>query len=292
MIEVDIRSPVLSRLLPSTGVDTVVHCGIVWYPEPDKPAAGAARHQRDRDAAAARRLREDRRAGAGRRPRLGRDLRLRARGAVVLHRGDGAESPAADAVPARHRRARGLLRELRPPARHAQLLHAPLPARARRRRRDAALPLPVAAGRPDPARLRPAPAAAARRRRHRGAARGDARPGPRRRQRRPDRLDLADPGPAPARPAARCRFPHPLFGPALARAGRRLGVGGLYGDAVRLLRYGRGVDNRRLREELGYEPRFDAVAADPRLRRAQRRARLAPLPGLGAALGRIAGEPR
>ena len=38
MIEVDIRSPVLSRLLPSTGVDTVVHCGIVWYPEPDKPA--------------------------------------------------------------------------------------------------------------------------------------------------------------------------------------------------------------------------------------------------------------
>ena len=38
MIEVDIRSPVLSRLLPSTGVDTVVHCGIVWYPEPGKPA--------------------------------------------------------------------------------------------------------------------------------------------------------------------------------------------------------------------------------------------------------------
>ncbi|MBK5116543.1 MAG: NAD-dependent epimerase/dehydratase family protein, partial [Thermoleophilia bacterium] len=38
MIEVDIRSPVLSRLLPSTGVDTVVHCGILWYPEPGKPA--------------------------------------------------------------------------------------------------------------------------------------------------------------------------------------------------------------------------------------------------------------
>jgi nucleoside-diphosphate-sugar epimerase len=37
-----------------------------------------------------------------------------------------------------------------------------------------------------------------------------------------------------------------------------LGVGALYGDAVRFLRYGRGVDNRRLREDLGYEPRFDA----------------------------------
>ena len=30
---------------------------------------------------------------------------------------------------------------------------------------------------------------------------------------------------------------------------------------MRLLRYGRGVDNRRLREEVGYEPRYDAVGA-------------------------------
>jgi hypothetical protein len=28
-----------------------------------------------------------------------------------------------------------------------------------------------------------------------------------------------------------------------------------------LLRYGRGVDNTRLREEVGYEPRFDAEGA-------------------------------
>jgi len=28
---------------------------------------------------------------------------------------------------------------------------------------------------------------------------------------------------------------------------------------VRLLRFGRGVDNLRLRTEVGYEPRFDAV---------------------------------
>jgi UDP-glucose 4-epimerase len=55
--------------------------------------------------------------------------------------------------------------------------------------------------------------------------------------------------------------PHPLFEPALRRLGSRLGVGMLYGDAVRLLRYGRGVDNKRLREEVGYEPAFDAEAA-------------------------------
>jgi UDP-glucose 4-epimerase len=55
--------------------------------------------------------------------------------------------------------------------------------------------------------------------------------------------------------------PHPLFGPALERLGRQLGAGPLYGDGVRLLRFGRGVDNRRLRTEVGYEPRFDAVGA-------------------------------
>ena len=56
-------------------------------------------------------------------------------------------------------------------------------------------------------------------------------------------------------------IPHPLFGPALERLGKRLGAGPLYGDGVRLLRFGRGVDNRRLRTELGYEPRFDAEGA-------------------------------
>ena len=32
-IEADIRRPLLSRLLPSTEADTIVHCGILWYPE-------------------------------------------------------------------------------------------------------------------------------------------------------------------------------------------------------------------------------------------------------------------
>src|SRR5918998_6096322 len=37
-IEADLRGALISRLLPSTEVDTVIHCGIVWYPEPGKPA--------------------------------------------------------------------------------------------------------------------------------------------------------------------------------------------------------------------------------------------------------------
>jgi UDP-glucose 4-epimerase len=56
-------------------------------------------------------------------------------------------------------------------------------------------------------------------------------------------------------------IPHPLFEPALGRLGRELGAGVLYGDAVRFLRFGRGVDNSRLRREVGYEPVFDADAA-------------------------------
>lgn len=47
----------------------------------------------------------------------------------------------------------------------------------------------------------------------------------------------------------------------LGRRGRQLGLADLYGDAVRLLRFGRGVDNTRLRVELGYQPAFDAVSA-------------------------------
>src|SRR4051795_5007470 len=38
-IEADIRSPLVSRILPGTEVDTVVHCGILWYPEEGKPAS-------------------------------------------------------------------------------------------------------------------------------------------------------------------------------------------------------------------------------------------------------------
>jgi len=37
-VEADIRNPVISRLLPSLEPDVVVHCGILWYPEEGRPA--------------------------------------------------------------------------------------------------------------------------------------------------------------------------------------------------------------------------------------------------------------
>ena len=52
----------------------------------------------------------------------------------------------------------------------------------------------------------------------------------------------------------------PLFGP-LTGAAERLGAGGYSDDFRRLLRWGRGVDIRRLVEEVGFRPRFSTVAA-------------------------------
>jgi UDP-glucose 4-epimerase len=52
----------------------------------------------------------------------------------------------------------------------------------------------------------------------------------------------------------------PLF-PPFASVGRRFGMIDFSPDFRRLLRYGRAVDTRRLVEEVGFEPRFDAVEA-------------------------------
>lgn len=37
-VEADIRDPSISRILPSLEPDVVVHCGIVWYPEQGRPS--------------------------------------------------------------------------------------------------------------------------------------------------------------------------------------------------------------------------------------------------------------
>jgi UDP-glucose 4-epimerase len=52
----------------------------------------------------------------------------------------------------------------------------------------------------------------------------------------------------------------PLFG-AVTSAGQRLGLDTQSEDFQRLLRYGRGVDTRRLTEEIGYAPRQSTVEA-------------------------------
>ena len=87
-------------------------------------------------------------------------------------------------------------------------------------------------------------------------------------------------------------LPHPLFAPAMARLGDRLGAGTLYGDAVRLLRYGRGVTNHRMRDELGFEPQFDATGAIRDFARTSAGLRMAPSPGIASVLERLAGAGR
>jgi UDP-glucose 4-epimerase len=53
----------------------------------------------------------------------------------------------------------------------------------------------------------------------------------------------------------------PVFGP-LVQAGKRLGLTGTFSDDFsRLLRYGRAVDTTRLTEEVGFQPLYSTVAA-------------------------------
>lgn len=291
MIEVDVRSPALSRLLPSTGVDTVVHCGIVWYPEPGKPARAlhdinvigtlqllaACEKTPELESVVVR----GSAAIYGCEPaapsffteEMGRSFPLRTRfqrdiGELEAYFENFARRhPQLTCCMLRYQPELGtdvetpLSRYLSMPVVPTQLGYDP---RLQMIHTDDATSALLAAT------LEPI----------RGA------------------VNVAPSGSVSLsrvlRLLGRIEMPvlHPLFGPALARAGDRLGVGTLYGDAVRLLRYGRGVDNRRLREDLGFEPRWDAVETvrDFGARRAG--LRIAPMPTLGAALGRIIGEPR
>jgi UDP-glucose 4-epimerase len=68
----------------------------------------------------------------------------------------------------------------------------------------------------------------------------------------------------------------PLF-PTVATFGRRLGAfSSLSPDFRRLLRYGRAVDTRRLVDEVGFRPRYDAVAAVEDYVRTQSSRRIVP----------------
>lgn len=291
LIEVDVRSPTLSRLLPSTGVDTVVHCGIIWYPEPGKPA----RALHDINVIGTLQLL----AACEKTEALERVV---VRGSAAIY-GCEPASPSffteemARSFPLRTRFQRDI-GELEAyfenfARRHPQLtccmlrcqpelgpdLQSPLA-------RYLALPVvPTQLGFDPRLQLLHASDAteallAATLEPVRGA------------------INVAPSGSISLTRALRLAgrpelpVPHPLFGPALSRLGGRLGVGGLYGDAVRLLRYGRGVDNTRLREELGFEPRFDAVEAVRDFARRSTGRRLTPAPTVGAALARLVGEPR
>ena len=265
-IEADIRSPLLSRLLPGTGADTVVHCGILWYPEPGKPARilhdvnvigtlqllAACERTETPGAGGGPRARRRSTAARGRPPassprRWPRKLPLRTR----FQRDISELEAYFDNFARRHPRLvccmlryqpeigpgldTPLVRYLSLPVvptqlgfdPRLQLLHAD----------DATGALEAATANPVRGAVNVAPSGSISLSRILRLARRPSLP-----------------------------IPHPLFGPALERLGERLGAGPVYGDGVRLLRFGRGVDNRRLRSRARLRAQVRRRRRGPRLR--------------------------
>jgi UDP-glucose 4-epimerase len=259
-IEADIRSAVLSRLLPGTGADTVVHCGILWYPEPGKPS----RVLHDVNVIGTLQL-----LAACQRTETLRHLVVR--GSAAIYGCEGA-SPSffteemARTLPLRTRFQRDVS-ELEAYIDNFARRHPGLVCCTLRYQPEIGpdldaplvryLSLPVV-----PTQLGFDPrlqfihaddATGALEAAARSPVRGAVNVAP------SGSISLSRALRLARRPAL--PIPHPLFGPALGRLGGQLGVGPLYGDGVRFLRFGRGVDNRRLLTEIGFQPRFDAEAA-------------------------------
>lgn len=259
-IEADVRSPVLSRLLPSIEVDTVVHCGVLLYPEKDKPA----RALHEINVIGTLQLL----AACERAPTL---RRVVVRGSAAIY-GVEPTGPAfytedlARRMPLRTRFQRDVS-ELEQyfenfAARHPRLTCCMLRYQAEIGAeidtplvRYLTLPVvPTQLGYdPRLQLLHEQDATAALAASIHSEVRGPVNVGAEGVISLSRLLRLA------RRPTA--PLPHPLFAPALRRLGQALGAGPLYGDAVRLLRYGRGVDITRLRRDVGFEPRFSTAEA-------------------------------
>jgi UDP-glucose 4-epimerase len=258
VIEADPRSALLARLLPTLEPDTVVHCGIMWYPEPGKPT----RALHDINVIGTLQL-------LAACERTGSLERIVVRGSAAIYGCEGAApsfftEELARTLPLRTRFQRDAselesyfdnFARRHPDVSCCMLRYQPELGAELDSPLARYLTLPVVPTQLgfDP-RLQLVHVDDA----HgalEAAVRGDVR-GP---------INVAPSGAVSLTRILRLArrptlpIPHPLFGPAVARLGRRLGAGALYGDAVRLLRYGRGVDNRRLRSELGYEPAYDAL---------------------------------
>lgn len=290
-IEADIRSPLLSRLLPGTEADTIVHCGILWYPEPGKPA----RVLHDVNVIGTLQL-----LAACERTRTLE--RLVVRGSAAIYGCEGATpyfftEGMARTLPLRTRFQRDIS-ELEAyvdnfARRHPEVACCTLryqpeigPDLGTPLVRYLQLPVvPTQLGWDPRLQLVHADDAtavleAAIRSRTRGA------------------VNVAPSGSISLSHVLRVLrrptlpIPHPLFGPALERLGRRLGAGPIYGDGVRLLRFGRGVDNRRLLDEVGYRPRFNAETAIRDFAANARGARISRSIHPGDVVGRFAGAAR
>ena len=287
-IEADVRSAVLSRLLPSTGADTVVHCGILLYPEPGRPpkalheinvigtlqllAACERTETLERvvvrgsaaiygcEAAVPFAYTEDLARRMPMRTRFQRDVseleeyfdnfaRRHPELTCCMLRYQPEIGPALDAPLVRYLTLPIVPVQLGFDPR-LQLLHAD----------DATGALEAAVHSPVRGPVNVAPSGS---------------------------VSLSRLLRIMRRPTL--PIPHPLFEPAMERVARRLGAGALLQDGVRLLRYGRGVDNRRMREELSYEPRFDATAAVRDFAREAEGRRLGPSLHPGSLAGRAIG---
>jgi UDP-glucose 4-epimerase len=291
LIEADLRNPALSRLLPSTEADTIVHCGILLYPEPGRPPPVL----HEINVIGTLQLL----AACERTPTLRHVI---VRGSAAIYGCEGAApqfftEDRARAEPLRTRFQRDIS-ELEEyfanfARRHPDLtctmlrfqpeiaadLDAPLV-------RYLTLPVvPVQLGYDPRLQLLHADDAT-------GALAGavaDPVRGP---------INVAPDGSISLSRMLRILgrpvlpIPHPLFEPMMERLGRRLGAGTLYGDGVRLLRFGRGIDNRRLREELGYQPRYDAVEAVRDLASKLSGRRIGPELHPGALASRVIGASR
>ncbi len=290
-IEADIRSPLLARLLPGTEPDAVVHCGIVWYPEPGKPA----RALHDVNVIGTLQL-------LAACERIESLTRIVVRGSAAIYGCEGAApsfftEDLARRLPLRTRFQRDAseLEEYfsnfatrHPDVSCCMLRYQPEigPDLDTPMVRYLTLPVvPVQLGfdpRLQLVHAEDATAALV------AALRSEVR-GP---------VNVAPTGTVSLKRALRLArrptlpIPHPLFGPALRRLGSQLGTGALYGDAIRMLRFGRGVDNRRLREEIGFTPRFDAEAAIRDLAQHTEARRIGPPLRLGSIAGRLLGAGR
>ncbi len=288
-IEADIRNPIMSRILPDTGADTVVHCGILWYPEPGKPA----RALHDINVIGTLQLL----AACERTESLERVI---VRGSAAIYGCEGASpfffsEDLARRMPLRSRFQRDIseledyfsnFARRHPEIACCMLRYQPEIGPALDTPLSRYLSLPVVPTQlgfdPRLQLLHTDDATGALLAAISNPVRGPVNVGPSGSVSLSRMLRLA------RRPTI--AIPHPLFEPMLARLGERLGVGRLWGDGVRLLRYGRGVDNTRLVEEVGYEFAFDADAAARDFASRVRGRSIGPTLHPGSVVDRLAGS--
>jgi len=286
LIEADIRSPVLSRLLPGTEADTVVHCGFLWYPAPGKPD----RALHDINVIGTLQLLAA----------CEKTVTLRsvvARGSAAIYGSEGA-APSfftegmARRYPLKTRFQRDV-GELENyfdnfARRHSEvtccmLRYQPEIGPDIRTPLVGYLSLPVVPTQlgfdPRLQFVHSSDATGALEAAVRDPVRGAVNVAP------AGTVSLSRILRTAGKPSV--PIPHPLFGPALTQLGRQLGLGGTYGDGVRLLRYGRGIDNTRLREEIGYEPKFDALGAVRDFAKLAGSRQVVPVPGPRTVAGMI-----